>query len=129
MLRDRQSLIFETVLSKNDKVEYVKKAIEKGFFVRLFFVCTSSPNINASRIADRVMKGGHDVPIPKIISRYFESIKNAHLLSKIVDRAYFYDNSIDNEDAKLLFRLSNGNLVKQYAESVPKWADIILNEV
>ena len=128
-LKKKQSLIFETVLSRYDKVDYIKRAIDNGFFVRLFFVCTTSPNINASRITDRVMKGGHDVPIPKIISRYYESIKNSCELTKIVDRAYFYDNSIDNEDAKLLFRLSEGKLAKQYTESIPEWAGIILNTI
>lgn len=128
-LEKKQSLIFETVLSRYDKVDYIKRAIENGFFVRLFFICTTSPNINASRITDRVMKGGHDVPIPKIISRYYESIKNSFELAKIVDRAYFYDNSIDNEDAKLLFRLSEGKLAKQYTESIPEWAGIILNTI
>lgn len=54
-----------------------------------------------SRIVDRVMKGGHDVPIPKIISRYYQSIRNCQELSSVVNRAYFYDNSIDNEDARL----------------------------
>ncbi len=75
------------------------------------------------------MEGGHDVPITKIISRFQKSIANANLLAKIVDRAYFYDNSIDNKDAKLLFRLSEGKLAKQYTESIPEWAGIILNTI
>lgn len=128
-LVEKKSLIFETVLSRHDKVEYIKRAIENGFFVRLFFVCTTSPNINASRIVDRVMKGGHDVPIPKIISRYYQSIRNCQELSSVVNRAYFYDNSIDNEDAKLLFRLSEGKLAKQYTDQIPEWASIILDSI
>lgn len=126
-LVNKQSLIFETVLSRIDKVDFVKRAIGNGFFVRLFFVSTQSPTINASRIASRVMEGGHDVPITKIISRFQKSIANASVLTRLVDRAYFYDNSIDNEDAKLLFRLSDGKLAKQYTEEIPEWASIILN--
>lgn len=57
-LRNRRSVIFETVLSVEDKVEYIYRAKEAGFFIRLFFVCTASPIINASRIAQRVMEGG-----------------------------------------------------------------------
>ena len=128
-LERKQSLIFETVLSRIDKVDFIKKALNNGFFVRLFFVSTTSPAINASRIANRVMEGGHDVPITKIISRFQKSIANANLLAKIVDRAYFYDNSIDNEDAKLLFRLSEGQLAKQYTKDIPEWASIILNTI
>lgn len=128
-LENKQSLIFETVLSRIDKVDFVKRALDNGFFVRLFFVSTASPAINASRIANRVMEGGHDVPITKIISRFQKSIANANLLAKIVDRAYFYDNSVDNEDAKLLFRFSEGNLAKRYTDDIPEWASIILNTI
>ncbi|MBQ0156142.1 MAG: zeta toxin family protein [Bacteroidales bacterium] len=128
-LENKQSLIFETVLSRNDKVDFIKRALDSGFFVRLFFVSTASPAINASRIANRVMEGGHDVPITKIISRFQKSIANANLLTKIVDRAYFYDNSVDNEDAKLLFRFSEGNLAKRYTDDIPEWASIILNTI
>jgi predicted ABC-type ATPase len=110
-----ESLIFETVLSTQEKVDFITHAKEKGYFVRLFFVCTNSPKINAFRVAMRVLEGGHDVPISKIISRYSKSMTNAIKVSKIADRAYFYDNSENNEEAKLLFRLSDGKIYKKYA--------------
>ena len=72
-LKNRQSLIFETVLSTTSKVNFIKRAKEAGFFIRLFFVSTESPLINASRVAARVMEGGQDVSIMKIISRYAKS--------------------------------------------------------
>ena len=78
-LGNKQSLIFETVLSSENKVDFIQKAINAGYFVRLFFVCTNSPAINASRIANRVIEGGHDVPISKIISRFQKSITNCSL--------------------------------------------------
>lgn len=121
-LLNRKSLIFETVLSVDDKVDYICRAIEAGFFVRLFFVCTVSPTINAARIAGRVMEGGHDVPISKIISRYQKSLLNCCLVSKLVDRTYIYDNSVENKDAILLFRLAKGELIKQYVNDIPEWA-------
>lgn len=121
-LEKRKSLIFETVLSVEDKVEYIHRAVMAGYFVRLFFVCTASPTINAARIAHRVMEGGHDVPIAKIISRYHKSLMNCCLASRLADRTYIYDNSVDNEDARLLFRLTKGRLAKQYVEDIPEWA-------
>jgi predicted ABC-type ATPase len=60
------------------------------------------------------MEGGHDVPIPKIISRYSKSIANCCFVAKMVDRAYIYDNSIENADALLLFRIINGEMTKEY---------------
>ena len=72
------------------------------------------------------MKGGHDVPIAKIISRYYKSIENCKTVSPIVDRLYVYDNSVDGEDAKLQFRLANGRLKKQYVSPIAEWAQMLL---
>lgn len=121
----KQSLIFETVLSASDKIDFIEKAISQGYFVRLFFVGTNHPSINASRIAHRVLEGGHDVPITKIISRYSKSIANCVVLSKIVDRLYVYDNSVDYEVPKLLFRTKKGKLEKFYSK-INEWANPIL---
>ena len=125
-LAERKSLIFETVLSAKDKIDYIERAKTAGFFIRLFFVCTKSPAINASRIAQRVMKGGHDVPITKVISRYQKSILNCKYITTKVDRTYLYDNSVDDAEQQLLIRLSDGIIVKRYVEQLPEWARQII---
>ncbi len=127
-LKNKRSLIFETVLSVENKIDFIKRAKEAGFFIRLFFVSTSSPTINAARIAKRVMEGGHDVPIQKMISRYYRSLTNCLIASSIVDRTYVYDNSVENAEAKLLFRLVNGKLFKCYVQNIPDWAKPIFNQ-
>jgi predicted ABC-type ATPase len=115
-LKNNQGILFETVLSADDKLSFIQRAKDAGYFIRLFFVGTDSPTINASRIANRVMEGGHDVPISKIISRYSKSIANCAKLSSIVDRLYVYDNSEDFADPKLLFRATNGKVEKTYRQ-------------
>ena len=125
-VQDGQSLVFETVLSSDSKVDFIRRAKEAGYFIRLFFVSTSHPSINAARIAQRVMKGGHDVPIPKIISRYQKSIVNCKRCSALADRVYIYDNSIDDADARLMFRMTNGQLFKQYTDDIPEWAKMLV---
>ena len=125
-LKEKKSFVFETVFSAQDKIDFVIRAKQAGFFIRIFFISTSNPPINASRIAKRVMEGGHDVPITKIISRYNKSIQNCKTVSAIVDRLYVYDNSIDDADAIPLFRLSNGTVAKQYTEDIPEWAKMLL---
>ena len=126
-LRNKHSMIFETVMSTKNKIDFIRRAKERGFFIRIFFVGTTSPTINASRIANRVLKGGHDVPIPKIISRYFKSLANCKLAAKLSDRTYIYDNSIDGAEAKILYRMTNGKIIKQYTTDVPEWAKGIAN--
>ena len=125
LLKEHKDFIFETVLSSDGKVDFLKRAKEEGYFIRIFFICTETPSINAARIAKRVMEGGHDVPIQKIISRYLKAITNVTRVATFADRAYFYDNSIDNQEARILFRTTDGKVVKQYSELMPEWAETI----
>lgn len=123
-LSEGRSIAFETVLSAPDKMDFIRRARDAGFFIRLFFVGTDDPSINAKRVAMRVMEGGHDVPIPKIIGRYTKSLAYCSVVAWVADRTYVYDNSIDNSRARLLFRASKGRLIKVYDEINP-WAQEI----
>ena len=126
-LADKQSMIFEPVFSADDKLDFIRRAKQAGFFIRLFFVCTESPMINAARIAGRVMKGGHDVPIAKIISRYQKSIINCKIATTIADRVYLYDNSVDGHEARILFRFADGAIIKRYTDDIPLWAQGLMS--
>jgi predicted ABC-type ATPase len=127
-LRDGRSLAFETVLSAPDKVDFIRRSRATGFFVRLFFIGTDDPSINAKRVALRVMSGGHDVPIGKIVTRYTRSLANCSIIAPVIDRTYVYDNSVDDAPARLLYRLADGRLVKSYG-SINAWALDILQAI
>jgi hypothetical protein len=43
-------------------------------------------------------------------------------VTTLVDRLYVYDNSVENADATIQFRLTNGRLAKQYVTEIPDWA-------
>ncbi|SHA22400.1 hypothetical protein BTHERMOSOX_1273 [Bathymodiolus thermophilus thioautotrophic gill symbiont] len=128
-IKNKQSLVFETVFSTDEKIKFVKKALEAGFFIRFFFIATEGPEINASRIASRIMKGGHNVPLDKIISRYYKSIVNCARVINLVDRVYVYDNSVDGRSPKLIFRVKNnkGNQVLKKYEILPNWIKPLIN--
>lgn len=113
-LFDRQSMVVETVLSTEEKILFIRKAKNAGFFVRVFFIGTDSPEINASRVVRRVLEGGHEVPIQKIISRYFRSMQMCVYAAALADRFYVNDNSIDGSPPELLFRTRDGKLFKKY---------------
>ena len=68
-----------------------------------------------------MIKGGHDVPISKIVSRYQKSILNCKYIIRKVHRAYLYDNSVENADAKLQIRFADGKVAKRYVEDLPDW--------
>lgn len=122
------SMAFETVFSTREKLDFLKRAKDAGFFIRFFFVCTNDPSINAQRVAQRVMDGGHDVPIPKIINRYYRSVANSLQAIVLADRAYFYDNTETNSDPRLIFRVNDGKIEKKYSD-IPPWASDIYDSL
>lgn len=127
-LREGRSLAFETVFSAPDKVDFVRRGLDSGFFVRLFFVGTDNPEINASRVMRRMLQGGHEVPIRKILERWTRSIANCAAVATWVDRLYLYDNSVDARPAQLILRAKNGVVAKKYAASRP-WMEPIVAEL
>ena len=127
-LNARRSLAFETVFSTDEKVHFVRRSIAEGYFTRLFYVGTDDPSINAARIAGRVLEGGHDVPIPKIIDRFDKSLRNLRRIIPRVDRAHVYDNSVENVLPALQFRTVRGT-VRRVNSTDHRWADALRAQV
>ncbi len=108
LLAGGRGIAFETVFSSSEKVEFLIRARRAGYFVRFFFIGTDDPTINASRVALRVMRGGHTVPIEKIISRFDRSMANLALALRLADRG------------RLCARAQEGTLRKIYGP-LPQW--------
>lgn len=125
-LKNGTDFVFETVFSSAEKMDFIQKAKEGGFFIRIFYVCTESPLININRIAQRYLNGGHEVPISKTISRYYSSLENISKAIKIADRVYLYDNSVENAAPRLILRTSDGVIAKQYTDDLPDWVSAII---
>ncbi len=120
LLSARAGIAFETVFSMPAKVDFLRRSKDAGYFIRVFFIGTTDPRINAARVAGRVMAGGHTVPIEKIISRYVRSMANLSAAVRLADRVYIYDNSVDDVEARLCARTQDGQLRKIYGP-LPEW--------
>jgi predicted ABC-type ATPase len=53
-------------------------------------------------------------------------IKAAEEAISFVDRAYVYDNSVDNQLPRLLYRTTDGRLFKKYVDDIPEWSRMLL---
>lgn len=84
---------FETVFSRPDKIDFLKKAKKRGYQISSFFVGVNSPEICIERVRQRVEQGGHDVPEEKIVARYGRTMDNLKSLMDIADKINIYDNS------------------------------------
>ena len=97
-VKNKLDFTFETVLSSPRNVELLKNAKNVGYRIEVVFVLTSDPQINVSRVAQRVKNGGHDVPKDKIISRYHKSLNNISAMLKIADIMWVVDNSTEKAE-------------------------------
>lgn len=91
---NKKSFTFETVLSTERNLNLLKRAKERGYFIRCIYVLTSDVNVNIMRVRSRETLGGHGVPEDKIRSRYEKAFKLIEELVEICDVVHIYDNTI-----------------------------------
>jgi len=86
---------FETVMSHPSKVQSIIEAKENGYKTYLYFICIDDPEINVSRVQNRIQKGGHPVDDEKIKARYYRALQNLMPAIEVSDKTYLFDNSSD----------------------------------
>ena len=117
-------------MSSPDKVELLKQAQQQGYRTYLYFIATDDPEINISRVQNRVKQGGHSVPEDKIISRYHRSIDLLMEAIRYTNRAYIFDNSSNNQDRTWLAEITDGRTLEIKARQVPVWFEkAVLNKI
>jgi len=119
LLEARKSFTFETVMSSYDKVELLKLSKKLGYRNYLYYIATSDPIINISRVKNRVTFKGHNVSEDKIISRYYRSLDYLQDAVKLSDRAYIFDNS--SYEKTWICEITDGSAVDMKVDIAPKW--------
>ena len=118
--KKRIDFCFETVMSHPSKIDEFIEARDNGYKTYLYFICIDDPEVNISRVENRVQKGGHDVASDKIESRYYGTLDNLMSAIESVDKCYLFDNSQDR------FRLiaivvENSLKLEIEPEFLPNW--------
>lgn len=92
-VKENKSFTFETVLSTERNLNLLKRAKQKGFFVRCIYILTVNSDINVSRVKSREKAGGHGVPEDKVRFRYKKALALIPELLPVCDILHIYDNS------------------------------------
>lgn len=93
LTRDK-SFSIETTLATRSYVNMVRRARSQGYRVSLLYFWLNSPQLAMRRVAERVSKGGHDIPEDTITRRYAAGIRNLfQLFVPLVDYWAVFDNS------------------------------------
>ncbi|MCB9032529.1 MAG: zeta toxin family protein [Chitinophagales bacterium] len=113
---------FETVMSHSSKIEEIKEAKAIGYKVYLYFIATEHPDVNISRVENRVQKGGHQVLEDKIESRYYKSLNNLIDAIKVADKSYVFDNSQDRFRLIATVKENKALELKVNQRDLPNWS-------
>jgi predicted ABC-type ATPase len=118
LIAQNKSFSFETVMSHTSKIDEIKQVVSLGYNAYLYFVCIDSPEVNVSRVNNRVEKGGHEVAEDKIIDRYYRTLENLHLALPHCYRAYLFDNS--GKEQLLIAEVYKGSMELK-TDKLPNW--------
>jgi len=93
LLKEKKSFAFETTLSGITYLQFIKLAKLAGYNIILFFIWLENFQLAKSRVAERVRKGGHNIPENVIERRYKNVIENFSKYASQANDWYVYDNS------------------------------------
>lgn len=80
LVRAREDFGFETTLATRSFAPFVRQAINEGYEFHLVFLWLPTANAAVARVADRVERGGHNIPEATIRRRYSAGIRNLFAL-------------------------------------------------
>lgn len=96
-LNNNRSFMIESTLSGKYLKNVIYKAKEKGFKVLLIYLFLETETENISRVKNRVLNGGHNVPKEDIKRRYYRSRKLFwNIYKDIVDKWILFFNGDDD---------------------------------
>lgn len=119
LLAEQRSFAIETTLTGHAELHLMSTARQAGFKVSLVFVGLRSVQHSIGRVAERVARGGHDVPTVDLLRRFDRSLGNLESAILLADRTILLDNS--GRRAQLIHSREGGR-VKFTAPSLPNWA-------
>lgn len=82
----------ETTLAGHRVEKAISQARKQGYDVVMFYVGLGSAEESILRIANRVRKGGHDIPSEYVKLRYGNRLESLKRILPLCDEVIFYDN-------------------------------------
>lgn len=87
------NICLESTLAGRGTMARIKAAKDAGYYTIGFYIGLNSVDLNLERIAMRVARGGHDIPIDTVRRRFYESANNLIKIKDNFDMLHVIDNS------------------------------------
>ena len=107
----------ETTLSGHRIKAIARKAKDAGYYIRLYYIGLDTAEESKHRIANRVIKGGHDIDAKDVDRRFLGRWAAVQAVLPYCDKAIFYDN---NNGFVEVATYRNGELILE-GDHRPRW--------
>ena len=107
----------ETTLSGARTERTIRRAKERGYTIRLYYIGLDTMEESLGRIRNRVAKGGHDIPREDVERRFSTRFADVLRVLPYCDEARFFDN--DNGFVEVA-EYRNGELIPRVSNP-PRW--------
>ena len=107
----------ETTLSGARTERTIRRAKERGYTIRLYYIGLDTMEESLGRIANRVAKGGHDIPREDVERRFSTRFADVLRVLPYCDEARFFDN--DNGFVEVA-EYRTGELIPRVS-TPPRW--------
>lgn len=107
----------ETTLSGHKTLNTIKRAIEEGYYIRLYYVGINTLDECLLRIENRVKKGGHNIPSDDVRRRFDKRFNDLVDILDYCAEATLYDNE---NGFVAVAEYKNGEL-KKIGRYAPDW--------
>lgn len=115
----------ETTLSGRKTLNTIKRAIQKDYYIRLYYVGLDTLEESLLRIENRVKKGGHNIDSDKVTLRFGKRFDDLIAVLPYCNEATFYDN--DNGFVTVA-KYKNGE-IQPIGQHRPQWLTQLMGKM
>ena len=127
LIKTKQSFIIESTLSGNYLKKIIKNARFEGYKIVTIYIFVENPETCIKRVKNRVLKGGHSIPIKDIKRRFFRSVNLFYTKYRhLADICYLINNTDDDFEEVAIFRKQNVLILNEHIYN--RFLGVIENE-
>jgi predicted ABC-type ATPase len=116
----RASFAVETTLSGRFHLQAVRDAKLAGWNVGLVYVGVRSADLAIHRVEQRIISGGHSVPVEDVRRRYERSLENLAIVYQLSDLVLVFDNSSSKREMRRVLEVHSGEITFK-DRKLPEW--------
>ncbi len=113
----------ETTLSGHRTPKTAQRVKNAGYYVRLYYIGLDTAEESKQRIANRVARGGHNIPTEDVDRRFLKRWEAVKAVLPYCDEAAFYDNNNGFVEVAVY---RNGELILE-GDYRPKWIEELVS--